>query len=312
MGVVKKIIAILLLLVVALVGFLGYIYAKTGGEPVTVNDLELVVDTGQVTRDKIPIEVHVYYENNAGISATIKEGNMTVYVNGIPLARVTLPEEEVAAGNGTLIINTVIDNSLLGEAAAKHLANGEKSTIKVEGSVRIGLPVIRLPVTIPVNLETSLETSLLPYTDTTQRTLVDAGPLGSVRVTNITIDFQKLEGDTLIFPIYVTVENNLKSPLVIPEIGYQASMNGTVLAQGETQTRLELKPGETGTLQATLNLTQDSIEEFLYMHILNKESSTINLDVWLKIEVPELNVDIGKVYHITENIQVKTNIFEYK
>ncbi len=312
MGAISKIAGVIILVLVSLIGYAGYIYVKTDGEPVTIHGIKLIVDPGQVQRNQIPVEVQVYYENKAGLGLTVKGGNLTVNVNGIPLIHVTIPEERIESGNGTFALETILDNTLLGEAVARHLENGEKSKIIMEGSVSIALPLIGKPISLPVNLDFTAPSNIFPYTDTGEKILVDAGPLGRVYVTNVTIDFSRAEGDTLVFPVYITIVNELKNPIIIPQVGYQAAMNETKLAEGETETRLELGPGETGVLEATVNLTQDSIEEFLYMHILNKESSTIQLDLWIKLEVPGTGVDIGKVYHITQEIKVETNIFEYK
>ena len=314
----KLALTILIVVIVALVaGGIAYYLMQKGGissitkGAVNITSIELYVNPEKVTEAQTPIEVHIGLRNSFPVNVKLGEGKLSLIVDDLKLVEINIPSQEIRKGSNTLVLNAIIDNTLIDEFWYNHLSRGEKSNITIQGYIAFKTPIgdIKLPVTH----SRKLETSMFPVEKELNREY-DLGPMGKVVIEKIRVDLVGVTPTKTDLKASITIRNELKTiPLYINGIVFRLKLgDGTILGTGQQEEAKAIAPGETDTITFNITLDNTKIPILWYKHIKNREHTKIIIEAWLKVKVAGKTIEIFKENPLTTTIEFKTNIFKYK
>jgi LEA14-like dessication related protein len=308
---VKLLIVLVVLAVV--IGGVAYYFLSRGGLSgvVNVTGVELWVDPEMVTESSTPIEAYISVDNSFPVSVKIESGVLKIVLGGLVLVNVDIPSQEVKQGLSVLVVNAVLDNTLLDDFWYLHLSSGEKSDLSIEGDLRVSTPVGTLD--IPVKYSSTIETRIFPVKQELNREY-DAGPLGKVVVREVTIELAEVTPSETRLKTSLTIENKLKAiSLYVNWIVFDVRTGGgLVLGSGELEAPKSIAPGKTDIVVFNMVLDNTKIPKLWVEHLRNKENTTIKICIWLRVTILGNSVEIFKENPLTLTTGFKTSIFKYK
>ena len=236
---------------------------------------------------------------------------MRVILSDLPLVNVEIPTQEVRSGSSVLVVKAVIDNTLLDDFWYRHLSGGERSNLSIEGSLRLSTPIG--PLDIPVKYTSTVETRIFPVKQVLNREY-DAGLLGKVVVKDVTVELTEVTPSETRLKASLSVENKLKAiPLYVNWIVFDVRTGkGLVLGSGELEAPKLIAPGETDTVVFNMVLDNTKIPKLWVEHLRNRENTTIEIRIWLRVSILGNNIEIFKENPLTLTTEFKTSIFKYK
>jgi len=304
---------VVLVIAAALVGGLTYYFLFKRGlrGALSVTGLELWVDPGAVTEASTPLEVHIGVNNSFPVSVKIGGGGLRIALCGLTLATVGIPAQEVKQGFTVLAANAVLDNTLLDEFWYCHLSSGEKSNVTVEGSIEVSTPVG--PLRLPVKYLGVVETRVFPVERELNREY-DAGVLGRVVLRKLAVELVEVTPSETRLRASITVENKLKAiPLYVNWIVFSVKTGGGLtLGTGEQETPKLIAPGEVDAVVFSIVIDNSKIPKLWVEHLKNKEKTSINIEVWLRINVAGRGIEVFREHPLVISTVLETSIFEYK
>lgn len=302
-----------LVVIIAVIGGVAYYFLSRGGLSgfVKVTGVELWVDPGRVTESSTPIEAHVSVDNGFPVSVKIDSGALKIVLGGLVLVDVNIPSQDVKQGSSVLVVNAVLDNTLLDDFWYRHLSSGERSDLSIEGSLRVSTPIG--PLNIPAKYTSTVETRIFPVKQELNREY-DAGPMGKIVVKEVTIEIAEVTPSETRLKASLTIENKLKTiPLYVNWVVFDARTGGgLVLGSGELEAPKLIAPGETDTVVFNIALDNAKIPKLWVEHLRNREETTIKIHIWLRVTILGTNVEIFKENPLTLTTEFKTSIFKYK
>jgi LEA14-like dessication related protein len=299
-----------LVVVIAVIGGLAYYFIFRGGV-VNITGVELWIDPERVTESSTPVEAHIGLNNTFPVSVKIEGGSLRVILSDLPLVNVEIPTQEVRSGSSVLVVKAVIDNTLLDDFWYRHLSGGERSDLSIEGSLRVSTPIG--PLDIPVKYTSTVETRIFPVKQVLNREY-DAGLLGKVVVKDVTVELTEVTPSETRLKASLSVENKLKAiPLYVNWIVFDVRTGkGLVLGSGELEAPKLIAPGETDTVVFNMVLDNTKIPKLWVEHLRNRENTTIEIRIWLRVSILGNNIEIFKENPLTLTTEFKTSIFKYK
>lgn len=318
MGRLGLVLAIVVVVIIA--GGLAYYLVSKGGlggaggvvkGAVNITGIELYVDPREVTEAKTPVEVHVGVNNSFPVSVKVKSGKLSLLINGLKLAEITVPSQEIRRGHNVVVLNAVIDNMLIDELWYHHLSRGEKSNMTLQGSLVFDTPIGGIEV--PVSYSKPIETHMFPVEQELNREY-DLGVMGKVVVEKVRVDLAGITPSETKLRVYLTIRNELKAiPLYVSGLVFQLKLSdGTILGRGEQEGVKSIAPGETDTLVFNVVLDNSKIPILWYKHVRNREDTKIIVEAWLKVEIAGKTIELFKEHPLTATIEFKTSMFKYK
>jgi len=311
---VSKLIAILIVVVIIVIvvgGVIYYSFSRRGLEGVvTITSVELWLSPEKVTEAATPVEVHISVNNSFPVSVRIESGNLRVVLSDLTLILVSIPAQEVKRGIATLLVNAILDNTLLDDFWYSHLSSRERSDMSIEGSVKFLTPIGVLEM--PVKYSSAIETKIFPI----ERELIreyNAGILGKVVVKKLTVELAEVTPSETKLRAYITIENDLRIPLYINWIVFDVKTGGEViLGTGEQETPKSITPGEIDTIIFNIVINNSKIPKLWVEHLRSREKTTININIWLRVNIAGVGIEIFKENPLTVSTKFETSIFKYK
>jgi LEA14-like dessication related protein len=89
-------------------------------------------------------------------------------------------------------------------------------------------------------------------------------------------------------------------------------VGGTNLCFGEQEKPKSIAPNEADTIVFDITVDNTKIPKLWVEHLRSEERTTINVKVWLKVDVAGRSIELFKEYPLTVSTELKTNIFKYK
>ena len=308
-GIVLAVVLIIVIVAGGLIYFLSF--KNRGSGVVNITSISLYVDPGQVTELETPIEVHVGVYNTFPVNVNIKEGKLSLTIAGLDLASIDIPGQEIRKGDNDIVLNTVIDNTLLDEFWYRHLSNGERSNMTLNGYIVFDTPVGG--VKIPVRYSKVIQTHMFPVEKELNREY-DLGVAGKIVVEKIEVTLANITPSETKLRASITIRNELKHiPLYVRGLVFRIKLpDDTILGSGEQQGTKSIAAGETDTIVFNIVLDNSKIPILWYKHIKNREDTKIIVETWLKVNVAGKNIELFRDNPLKTTIEFKTNIFKYK
>jgi len=308
----KKVLAIVVTVIVAIIIGVTAYFLSMGGPSgiVKLTGVDLYIRPSDVSEVQTPIEIHLSVANSFPATVKVEGGNLAVLIGELRMGEVNIPEQDVKQGSATLVFKAILDNTLLDDFWYRHLSRGERSNVSIEGSVKVSTPVGGIE--LPVKASSLLETRLFPISQELNREY-DAGILGKVVVKKMVVELIGVTPFETKLRSSIMVENGLKTTLFVKGLIFKIETGGgTNLCFGEQEKPKSIAPNEADTIVFDITVDNTKIPKLWVEHLRNEERTTINVMVWLKVDVAGRSIELFKEYPLTVSTELKTNIFKYK
>ncbi|MFB6353535.1 MAG: LEA type 2 family protein [Halobacteriales archaeon] len=243
---------------------------------------------GDVSEAVTELEATVAVRNPNTRSALNELVDLTIRqratVNGVPVANGTAAIEDLPAGQSNVTVTAELDNGKVPTWWARHVNNGESSTVTVNATalVDLGATVIERPLSVQ---DRRFSTDLLAGMNRDlDRTLAVRG---RTVATVLSTDAAWGHADAQAAPIdaSVTLRNERRRvPLSVSDVSYAITMNDVTVANGTDPASVTLRPGRTGTLEFTMVLDSGRMDEWWVSHVENGERTALNATVTVTLE----------------------------
>lgn len=276
----------------------------------TVEGMDNSFGTVNQSTTEIRTNLSVHNPNPVGLSFGGATVSYAVEMNDVEMASGQKKGISVGSGNDTLQFVTRMDNQKIPAWWASHLRNGEETTVSVGANVKtFGLSVSAPPVT------RSVQTDLLSSMNSDERREVNADSpivetlgLNPVVVINETAaswgEVTESESPT---EVQFTLYNPNPNPITVSELAYNVSMAEVHLGEGATQEAVVIPGGETETVNATVVLENQRLDEWWVAHLHNDQRSTLRMSFDATVSVQDQRFRVPNVY--TYETVVETAIF---
>ncbi|WP_435096959.1 LEA type 2 family protein [Halarchaeum sp. P4] len=241
-----------------------------------VNETTTTVETAMTVHNPNPIAVRL-----GGVSV-----NYTVSMNDIGMAYGQKEGVEIGTGNTTLRFESYLRNERIPNWWASHVSNGEETTVQVAADVRsgtLGRTVHVTPVTRTVS------TNISDQFNSTADRPVNAGsplvedPVLVVRETRahwgtVTATETPLETSFVVY-------NPKATPVTFGSLGYNITMNGVDVGEGESEQAVVIPGGATRTVQASTVLENRRLDEWWVTHLQHNQTTDLRIDFYARLSV---------------------------
>ena len=271
---------------------------------------------GEVTGETTAIETDLVISNPnpLGVSLDGVSVNYTVSMNSIEMAHGQRDGISVGSGNSTLDLETEMRNEAIPPWWTSHIRNDERTTIDIDATVasnRLGrstdlsrshdietdlVGAFNSEETRPVNADSPLRDDPILYINETR------GEWGTVS-----------ESETPIEMGFVVYNPNLE-PYVITRLGYDVTMNGVEMGDGETHSEHLIGPDSTETIPLTTTIRNQHLDDWWVTH-LDEEThghqvSELRIEFYAVVELPtgeEVRVPLDE---LTYEETISTDMFD--
>ncbi|WP_049934122.1 LEA type 2 family protein, partial [Halarchaeum acidiphilum] len=268
-----------------------------------VNETTTTVDTSLTAHNPNPIAVRL-----GGVSV-----DYTVSMNGIGMAYGEKRGVDVGTGNSTLRFESYLRNERIPAWWVSHVRNGEETTVTVAADVKSGT-LGRSAHVVPTTR--TVTTNISDQFNSTADRPIDAGlPLVSDPV--LVVDETRAHWGTVTnastpLETAFVVHNPKSVPVAIGGIGYNVTMNGVDVGEGESENTVVIPAGGTRTVRAETVIDNDRLDEWWVTHLRNGQTTHLVIDFYARLSAgdgPEMRVPLhGLTYRKT----IETDIFGTK
>ncbi|MFC4450389.1 LEA type 2 family protein [Halorussus aquaticus] len=269
---------------------------------------------GNVTDETTEIRTELVVENPNPVGVNLGGVSVSydVRMNDVAMATGTKNGLSFDSGNNTVEFSTQMDNDEIPTWWASHVRNGERTTLRVDASVRsntLGRTVQAPPV------KRQISTDVISQFNSSESRPIDANqplvsdPVGYVNETSGRWG-EVTKSETPI-DMRFTVYNAKRLPMAVTELGYTINMNNVTVGNGSSQTGHLIEGRTTETIETRTAIRNQRLDEWWVSHLENEQVTHLRIDFYAKIELGGETVRVpldGMTY--TETIE--TDIFGTK
>ncbi len=242
---------------------------------------------GEVTDDTTEVEAVVGVDNPNPDSALAEllrlEVDQTVVINGVTVADDTTAVDEVPAGRGEVTFTARLDNSRVPRWWARHINDGERSTVTFRATGTADVGITAFPLSIPTR-EGSFSTDLLAGLNEDEPQPVTVGGTRVFTIVSTTGTWGTATAERAPVDVEAVLRNDGFTDVTVREVTYEVAIGDVVLADDVAPGSWTVSPGETETLALTMTLDNSRMDEWWVAHVRNGESSTLTIDVYATVE----------------------------
>ncbi|WP_336022096.1 LEA type 2 family protein [Halobellus salinisoli] len=269
---------------------------------------------GPVNETSTVIETDLTVSNPNPIGASL--GGLTVeydvLMNDVELASGTKEGVSVEKGNSTLNFTSTADNGQIPPWWVSHIRNGEQTTVTVDTAVTSGT----LGRTIdPPNVTRQVETDLLSQFNSTETREVDANralvsdPVLYINETSA--QWGEVTDERTAMDLTFVMYNPKSYPIGVSELGYNITMNDVAMGEGSTESEYVIPPKSTETIEATVYINNENIDEWWVTHLERNQVTDLRIDFDARLQLSDTTVNIP-LDSLTYTETIETDIFGTK
>lgn len=260
-------------------------------------------DWGEVTNDTTEIRTNVTVDNPNRVGVPGVVGiDYDVRMNDVTVATGKNGGIGLPAGETTLGLTTRMDNDRIADWWATHVNDGERTTVSVRPTVKVG-PVSRSVAPT----ERTFSTDILGRfnTEADREVTFDGEPFLSVTRTRASWGEATPEKTPL--TLSASIHNPNDDPIVLSKIGYAVAMNDVTLTENATAGSLRIGPGATEPLRIRSTLDNSKLDEWWASHVEKGETTRLDVRVFATVE------DDGRTRRIpldflSRSVQFRTDV----
>lgn len=250
-----------------------------------------VVETGsewgEVTDETTEVVTHATVHNpNSGAFGDVLElrVNETTTINGVKVTDGTGTLDGLEPGNNTLTVTGTMDHDTVPRWWARHVNNGERSTVETTTTGTVDIGVTTLDVNPPDRTNTQ-ETDVLRNLDSDEDQEIqrDGRTIATIRQTRA--EWGEATPERAPVTVDVTIENEQLSTMTIRDIDYLVQLNDVTLADDRIDESYTIAPLSTETIELTLVLNNSKMAAWWPTHVRNGERSTLHTETEATVEV---------------------------
>ncbi len=310
----KKSVVACILAILIVLGLLVAFFVLAGGfrAAINVSSIELYVDTSTVSEEETPLEIHISVQNSLPFDVSILGGNISAHFAGLRILSIKVPGNHTIRGftTSTIILDARLNNSLVDDWWYRHLSMEECSQLALAGFLEIGSPAGS--IILPVNYGSTIETSIFPLEIELNR-VYDLSLLGEIAVKSIRIELVNVTRSETTLKATITIRNELVVPLYVNGVVFTVKLSdNTVIGCGEQYVPAYIGSGGEGLLVFNFKLENNKLPHWWYLHVKNRERSTIRINTWLKLRIVGRTVELFRDSPLEVNMEIETSIFKYE
>ncbi len=267
---------------------------------------------GDVTEETTVIETNLTVNNPNPLG--VRLGGLTidyeVLLNDVSMAQGVREGVPLESGNSTVAFTTEMSNEKIPAWWVSHLRNDEHTTLSVNADVHSSL--LNRSFEAPA-VERSINTSLVSAFNSDEEREVNADTTGVedpvLIVRETRGEWGTVSEETTEVRMAFDVYNPREYPVAISNLGYDVAMNDVSMGGGETNDSVVIAPGETETLEATFELTNENLDEWWVSHLQNDQVTTLTADFYLRVDLSDLGAGTMEIPLDTMEQTIETDIF---
>ncbi len=237
------------------------------------------------TTTEVRTDLTVHNPNPIGVRLGGLAVDYRVEMNNVRIAVGGKRGLAVGPGNTTLNFTTLMRNDRIPAWWVSHIQNEENTTLAVNATVHSGL-LNRSATVVPARRNVS--TDIIGQFNSTETRPVNADlplvsdPVAYVNRTNAT--WGTVSQSHTPIDAEIAVYNPKSYPLAVNELGYNITMNGVPMGEGNTERSYTVPPETTRTLDARLVMQNDNIDEWWVSHLRRNQRTNLEVDFFLRID----------------------------
>lgn len=235
--------------------------------------------------------------------------SQTTVINRVEAARGAETLDGLESGNNTLTLQSRLDHDTVPRWWARHLNNGERSSVvtQTNGTADVGVTALDFETD---DRERSIETSTLDSFNSTEDQTVEQDGQTILVVTETSATWGEATPQEAPINTAVTIENRQPQAITIRDITYTVALNGVKLADNKTvDESYTIAPATTQTITPTFVLNTQRTAEWWPTHVRNGERSTLSVEIVLTVE-SALGEKRVRLDPVSGDSTVETDIFE--
>lgn len=208
----------------------------------------------------------------------------TTDINGVEVASGSTTIQDLAGGTTTHTLTSRMAHDTVPRWWARHLDNGERSTVRTttNGSVDVG--VTTLPVDVP-DRSSTVETELLRgLNNDTARSVESEGGRTLLTIERTAASWGDATPDRVPLTVRMTVRNGQSTPATLRDISYRIGLNDVVLANGTDDGTYVIAPHEQRTIELTIDVDNSKMAAWWPTHVRNDERSVLHTRLSATVE----------------------------
>ena len=310
-GKLKVIVAVIGLLACAAGG--SYALGLVGAPSVTGVENRFGDVSDSTTR--IESDMAVSNPNPIGVSLGGTTATYTVEMNGIEMARGEKAGVSIPKGNSSLHFSTAMDNGKIPAWWTSHLRNGEHTDLAVNANVHSSL--VGASFAAP-KVERSIDTDVIGEFNSSERRPINVNrpfvedPVAYIEQTNAT--WGEISTERTPIELRFTVSNPKSVPITVSEVGYDLTMNDVAMGEGATERTYVIPPGGTRTIETTVILRNERLDEWWATHLRNDQVTDLRIDFYARIDLSAVGGGSVRVplNDLTYTKEIETDLFGTK
>jgi LEA14-like dessication related protein len=289
---------IIIILVVIGIKIFGTVQKIQDSVPPEIRDVSLT--WGKVTPYTTEILGTVIMFNPNTVNIPVKKVSCDIVINEFNIGSgETLGLQIKKNTEFPVKISAVFDNTRFSDVWAEHIRRDENSevTIKLGGSVDLGVGTVTVPFTINQSFETDLLENLKNVDPVTIEKKVKVPLFGEKSVFKISLvglsgDWGSATSQASRINLSATIYNENPYPLLVPKVRCIVESNGLRIGSGETGFLNAFEPDSTKDVEFIATLDSGLMDEWFVRHVEQGEQSQFDIRVFLGFEV---DADIFKI-----------------
>jgi len=289
MGLIKKLIGVVLLVILLWGGYVAYaaltanphFSARWG--PVNESVTTIII-SGEWKRPLlVPVEIQT----------------IAVNFTGIEVVRVSKFDYSPTGTSATIVVN--VDNGNLVKALTNYFNNGERGTavIGLKGKFLKFIP-------IDLHVKEELKEDVLGQLNFTAKSKDVLGGLAKTpALVGTRVEWKGEEDDQWVLVAYMRFYNPNDFPIPIGNLSFELYANGVKISEGHTTETVIVLPKGYATLPVEMRVEEKLLPKVWAMHVRNGEESELTMNLYLTAELGGREISIKLP---TQSETIKTDI----
>jgi len=227
-------------------------------------------------------------------------------INGVLVGTGAQRTSPIETGKTRIDLTSSMNNSKVPAWWARHLNQGESSTVVTTPSAQADLGFSRFDV--PVDNRTStFETAMLAGMRDAESEPVTVDGEDALVVRPEAVAWGTATPERAPIDVNATLESEQPTEVTVTEIRYRVALNDVVLANRTVPEQYSVPPGETTAVGFTMRLDNSRMDEWWVTHVRRGESTTVSVDVTATIETRE-GTETVRLDSLSQNSTTSTDV----